>query len=56
MIKERDEARTYQQFLESPLKKLVRIDGDVLYWVKEWVKEKHDEDIFLFDTPFETDT
>ena len=53
-IKERDEAQTYQQ-LESALKKLVRIDGDVLYWVKEWVKEKHEEDIFLFDAPFEAD-
>ena len=53
-IKERDEAQTYTQ-LENAIKKLVTINGDVLYWVKEWVKVKHSVNVHLFGAPFEAD-
>ena len=41
--------------MESALKKLVNIDGDVLYWVREWVNTLHEDDVFLFGAPFEAD-
>ena len=54
-IRDRNAARTYSA-MEQALKKLVTIDGDVLYWVKEWVATRElTSKIKFFGAPFEAD-
>ena len=54
-IRARDAARTYAA-LERVLKELVSIDADILYWVKQWIKErKYENKVLTFGAPFEAD-
>jgi len=55
VIRERDEDRTYEG-IERALKLLMCIDGDVLYWVKQWVSARQlNGKVFFFGVPYETD-
>ena len=54
-IRARDAAKTYLE-LERQLKKLVNIDGDIIYWVRAWIKARHyDNKVLMFGAPYEAD-
>lgn len=51
----RDTATTFAE-LERCLRKLVRVDGDILFWLRQWIKDrKYGEKVYLFGAPFEAD-
>lgn len=54
-IRARDAATTYVD-LERLLKKLVTVDADIMYWVREWIKDrKYDNKVLVFGAPYEAD-
>lgn len=54
-IRARDAAKTYQE-LERELKKLVTIDADMIYWIRQWVKDRYyDNKVMMFGAPYEAD-
>jgi len=51
----RDAATTFAE-LERCLRKLVRVDGDILFWLKQWISErKYEKKVYLLAAPFEAD-
>ena len=54
-IRARDAATTFTE-LERHLKQLVTIDGDILHWLREWIKErKYEDQVMCLGAPFEAD-
>ena len=54
-MRARDAATTYGE-LERCLRKLVRVDGDILFWLRQWIRDrKYDKQVYLLGAPFEAD-